>query len=116
MSIELALEEVKYVALYFGSHETKDFTATLEGVFHEAQCAEHHRLQIFYVGNDHDVKSFRQHANTMPWLIFPYGSAQGKRLQRFFNATQVPSLTILDARNETIISNRGVELVQRHGG
>jgi len=110
------LEETAYVGIYFGSQATKNFTAALEEVYQEAQCNDHHRLQIFYVGNDPDVKSFRSHAILMSWLIFPYGSSQGKRLQRFFNATQVPSFTILDAKNGQIISDRGVELVQRHGG
>lgn len=38
VSIELALEEVIFVGVYFGSHMTQGFTTALEEVYYEASC------------------------------------------------------------------------------
>ena len=51
----------------------------------------------------------------MPWLVFAYGSIQGKRLGRLYNATQAPTLAIVNSKTGRLISDRGVELIERHG-
>lgn len=51
----------------------------------------------------------------MPWVVFVYGSTQGKRLSRLYNATQTPTVAIVDNRTSRVVSDRGAELVLRHG-
>ena len=52
----------------------------------------------------------------MPWILFAYGSLQGKRLSKIFNATEIPTVAIVETNTGKLLSNRGAELVRRYGG
>ena len=115
VSVAQALNGCFYTVFYFGSDKSLSFTHELIQTFFEANCSTSHRIQVFYIGCELSYEAYRTHVKQMPWPIFAFGSLLGKRLTKIFNATQAPSAAIVETHSGRVVSDRGVELIQRHG-
>ncbi|KAK4481383.1 hypothetical protein RD792_012271 [Penstemon davidsonii] len=99
----------KTLGLYFSAQwcsPAKKFTPKLASIYEKinqnSTPNNETGFEIVFVSSDHDQTTFDSYFNTMPWLALPFGDPNIKRLAKYFDVKDIPSLVILGPDGKTV--------------
>ena len=58
---------------------------------------------------------FKDHYTLMPWMTLPFEDKRIETLKEDFNITQIPQLTVLDAKTGYLITHKGRKDIHEQG-
>lgn len=108
--------EGKYVGLYFSLSSygpSLEFTLTLVDVYEKLR-ANGENFEIVMISLDGDEESFKKSCEGVPWLALPSKDKMCKKLARYFELSELPTLVIIGPDGKTIHDNVA-EAIAEHG-
>ncbi|CAK9313924.1 unnamed protein product [Citrullus colocynthis] len=108
--------EGKVIGLYFsvyGHEPCDDFTPILVDAYKKLK-EKGHKFEIVLISLDDEDDDFNQALKTMPCLALPFQDEKCKKLIRYFELSDIPTLVIIGQDGKTLHPN-AVELVEEHG-
>lgn len=114
------------IGLFFGAQWSKrscEFEALLKKAYASIRslqptqsgdsCKATKRLQVVYIGADHQIAQFEAARQNQPWLALPFKeSAQKARLCHAFQVSDVPCLVLLRGSDCSRVTLDGVEAIE----
>lgn len=103
------LANVNTIALYFSAHccpPCQEFTPILKTVYERSWRKQ--GIEVIFISWDQSQPAFKEYYKTMPWLASPFG--KNGHLQGYFDVQGIPSLVLLDAQTNKVITKGGREL------
>ena len=64
-------------------------------------------VEVLYVSSDKSESEFKETYSKMPWLTYPYSSANHRALKQKFDIVGVPMVLVLEAGSGFLISRKG---------
>ena len=108
--LEDALGGREFVLLYASAHwcgPCRQFTPMLANWY--KSLGTHRNIEVVFLSNDHDEKSFKSYYGTMPWLAVDYEDEYNRdQLMGFLSVTGIPRLAVLDGKTGRIIEDNAV--------
>lgn len=107
------LANTKAVGIYFSAHwcpPCRTFTPLLSTTFEELK-EEHADVEIVFVSSDHDVVSFNEYYEEMPFAAMPFANREQKQqLSDRFHVFGIPTLVFVD-ENGDVITKDGCQVI-----
>jgi len=100
------------IGFYFSAHwcpPCKAFTPQLVKTYNTLKEAGK-KFEIIFASSDNDEESFKEYFNEMPWLAFPYGDKEDKRiaeLSEHYEIEGIPMFILIDPATGTTINKSG---------
>ncbi|KAG5321355.1 NXN protein, partial [Pseudoatta argentina] len=110
-------EELRHCfkGIYFSAHwcpPCKAFTPQLVDTYQRIQ-ERGHDFEVIFVSSDRSEDSYNAYTETMPWLRIPFNQEERRRkLARAFDVQAIPTLVILDPRDNIITLDGRAELIE----
>lgn len=110
-------EELRHCfkGIYFSAHwcpPCKAFTPQLVDTYQRIQ-ERGHDFEVIFVSSDRSEDSYNTYTETMPWLRIPFNQEERRRkLARAFDVQAIPTLVILDPRDNIITLDGRAELIE----
>lgn len=104
------------VGLYFSVHGHEpcdDFTPILVDAYKKLK-EERKKFEVVLISLDDEDDDFNEAFKTMPWLALPLKDEKCKKLIRYFELSDIPTLVIIGQDGKTLHPN-AVELIEEHG-
>ncbi|XP_014224274.1 nucleoredoxin-like [Trichogramma pretiosum] len=104
-----------YKAVYFSAHwcpPCKAFTPQLVETYQRIR-ERGHDFEVIFVSSDRSEESYKTYTETMPWLRIPFEQEDRRqRLARALDVQAIPTLVILDPRDNIITLEGRTELLE----
>ncbi|XP_046604934.1 nucleoredoxin-like isoform X1 [Neodiprion virginianus] len=110
-------EELRHCVkgVYFSAHwcpPCKAFTPQLVDSYQKIR-ERGHNFEVIFVSSDRSEESYNTYTETMPWLRIPFSQEERRRkLARAFDVQAIPTLVILDQRDNIITLEGRTELLE----
>ncbi|XP_077268094.1 nucleoredoxin [Temnothorax americanus] len=110
-------EELRHCfkGVYFSAHwcpPCKAFTPQLVDTYQRIR-ERGHDFEVIFVSSDRSEDSYNAYTETMPWLRIPFNQEERRRkLARAFDVQAIPTLVILDPRDNIITLDGRAELIE----
>lgn len=110
-------EELRYCykGVYFSAHwcpPCKAFTPQLVDTYQRIR-ERGGNFEVIFVSSDRSEDSYNAYTETMPWLRIPFSQEERRRkLARAFDVQAIPTLVILDSRDNIITLDGRAELIE----
>lgn len=110
-------EELRYCykGVYFSAHwcpPCKAFTPQLVDTYQRIR-ERGGNFEVIFVSSDRSEDSYNAYTETMPWLRIPFNQEERRRkLARAFDVQAIPTLVILDSRDNIITLDGRTELIE----
>ncbi|XP_020295212.1 nucleoredoxin-like [Pseudomyrmex gracilis] len=110
-------EELRHCfkGVYFSAHwcpPCKAFTPQLVDTYQRIRERGHY-FEVIFVSSDRSEESYNAYTETMPWLRIPFSQEERRqKLTRALDVQAIPTLVILDPRDNIITLNGRGELVE----
>ncbi|KGN52626.1 probable nucleoredoxin 1 [Cucumis sativus] len=108
--------EGKVVGLYFsvyGHEPCDDFTSILVDAYKKLK-EKGNNFEIVLLSLDDEADDFNEALETLPCLALPFQDEKCKKLIRYFELSDIPTLIIIGQDGKTLHPN-AVELIEEHG-
>ncbi|XP_011867069.1 PREDICTED: nucleoredoxin-like [Vollenhovia emeryi] len=109
-------EELRHCfkGVYFSAHwcpPCKAFTPQLVDTYQRIR-ERGHDFEVIFVSSDRSEESYNAYTETMPWLRIPFNQEERRRkLAKAFDVQAIPTLVILDPRDNIITLDGRAELI-----
>ncbi|KAJ8680642.1 hypothetical protein QAD02_016429 [Eretmocerus hayati] len=104
-----------YKAVYFSAHwcpPCKAFTPQLIDTYQRIR-ERGHDFEVIFVSSDRSEESYKTHTDTMPWLRIPFAQEERRqKLARALDVQAIPTLVILDPRDNIITTEGRTEVLE----
>ncbi|XP_014468776.1 PREDICTED: nucleoredoxin-like [Dinoponera quadriceps] len=110
-------EELRHCfkGVYFSAHwcpPCKAFTPQLVDTYQRIR-ERGHDFEVIFVSSDRSEDSYNAYTETMPWLKIPFSQEERRRkLARALDVQAIPTLVILDPRDNIITLDGRTELIE----
>ncbi|XP_015191272.1 PREDICTED: nucleoredoxin-like [Polistes dominula] len=110
-------EELRHCfkGVYFSAHwcpPCKAFTPQLVDTYQRIR-ERGHDFEVIFVSSDRSEESYNTYTETMPWLRIPFSQEERRRkLARALDVQAIPTLVILDPRDNIITLDGRAELLE----
>lgn len=110
-------EELRHCfkGVYFSAHwcpPCKAFTPQLVDTYQRIR-ERGHDFEVIFVSSDRSEESYNVYIETMPWLRIPFSQEERRRkLARALDVQAIPTLVILDPRDNIITLDGRAELIE----
>ncbi|EFN83931.1 nucleoredoxin [Harpegnathos saltator] len=110
-------EELRHCfkGVYFSAHwcpPCKAFTPQLVDTYQRIR-ERGHDFEVIFVSSDRSEDSYNAYTETMPWLRIPFSQEERRRkLARALDVQAIPTLVILDPRDNIITLDGRTELIE----
>ncbi|KAH0944448.1 hypothetical protein HN011_007617 [Eciton burchellii] len=110
-------EELRHCfkGMYFSAHwcpPCKAFTPQLVDTYQRIR-ERGHDFEIIFISSDRSEDSYNAYTETMPWLRIPFSQEERRRkLARALDVQAIPTLIILDPRDNIITLDGRAELIE----
>ncbi|XP_076184094.1 nucleoredoxin [Ptiloglossa arizonensis] len=110
-------EELRHCfkGVYFSAHwcpPCKAFTPQLVDTYQRIRERGHH-FEVIFVSSDRSEESYNVYIESMPWLRIPFSQEERRRkLARALDVQAIPTLVILDPRDNIITLDGRAELIE----
>ncbi|EZA48862.1 Nucleoredoxin [Ooceraea biroi] len=110
-------EELRHCfkGVYFSAHwcpPCKAFTPQLVDTYQRIR-ERGHDFEVIFVSSDRSEDSYNAYTETMPWLRIPFSQEERRRkLARALDVQAIPTLVILDPRDNIITLDGRAELIE----
>ncbi|XP_066588688.1 nucleoredoxin-like isoform X2 [Prorops nasuta] len=110
-------EELRHCfkAVYFSAHwcpPCKAFIPQLVDTYQRIR-EKGHNFEVIFVSSDRSDESYTTHTEAMPWLRIPFSQEERRRkLARALDVQAIPTLVILDPRDNIITLDGRAELLE----
>ncbi|XP_054009014.1 nucleoredoxin-like isoform X2 [Hylaeus anthracinus] len=104
-----------YKGVYFSAHwcpPCKAFTPQLVDTYQRIR-ERGHDFEVIFVSSDRSEESYNVYIESMPWLRIPFSQEERRRkLARALDVQAIPTLVILDPRDNIITLDGRAELIE----
>lgn len=97
----------------YGHAQCDEFTPILV-VSYKKIKEKGQNFEIVLISLNDEEEEFKEALKTIPWLALPLKDEKCKKLIRYFELNNIPTLVIIGQDGKTLISN-AAEIIEEHG-